>query len=472
LTKFQLEIGGAGRIGLRILLMLAFVGGAPACSGMHAPSSESADAKGAQKINHVIVIYQENWSFDGLFGFFPGADGIGQAGEAVKQVMKSGKSYSRLPRPVNTYLKPPAIDPRFPKSLPVAPFNLALYVKPNEKTGDLVHRFFQEQYQINGGRMDKFVAWSDAAGLAMSYYNAADGPEGQLARRFTLADRFFHAAFGGSFLNHIWLICACTPQWPEAPKDERIELDDDGILKKDGAVTPDGYAVNTVFPMNRPHPARITDPGRLLPRQTVPTIGERLSDKGISWAWYSGGWDDAMAGNPDPSFQYHHQPFNYFDAYADDTPAKAEHLRDISDFTEALGNGKLPAVSFVKPLGLNNEHPGYTDLMQGQAYVKSLVDSVMASPYWKETVVIITYDENGGRWDHVAPPVIDRWGPGTRVPAIIVSPYARKGYIDHTPYDTTSILKFIETRWNLEPLGTRDANADNMLKAFDFAQAP
>jgi phospholipase C len=86
------------------------------------------------------------------------------------------------------------------------------------------------------------------------------------------------------------------------------------------------------------------------------------------------------------------------------------------------------------------------------------------------TAIIIACDENGGRWDHVAPPVIDRWGPGTRVPTIIISPYAKKGFVDHTQYDTTSILKFIESRWGLKPLGTRDANANNLLNAFDFSQ--
>ncbi len=91
------------------------------------------------------------------------------------------------------------------------------------------------------------------------------------------------------------------------------------------------------------------------------------------------------------------------------------------------------------------------------------------SPYWKDTAIIITYDENGGRWDHVAPPVVDRWGPGTRVPTIIISPYAKKSYVDHTQYDTTSILKFIETRWNLAPLTARDEAADDLRNAFDFS---
>src|SRR5262249_9516105 len=109
-------------------------------------------------------------------------------------------------------------------------------------------------------------------------------------------------------------------------------------------------------------------------------------------------------------------------------------------------------------LGPDNEHPGYADLLRGQNYVASLVSAVQNSPYWKDTAIIITYDENGGRWDHVAVPKGDRWGPGTRVPAIIISPYARRGFVDHTRYDTTSILAFIESRWDLAPLGKRDGN--------------
>ncbi len=418
------------------------------------------------QINHLIVIYQENWSFDGLYGRFPGANGLANAGEAVAQVDKDGHPYATLPQPINNSLRPPGPDPRFPADLPVAPFNVAQFVQPDETTGDLVHRFYQEQYQIDHGRMDKFVAWSDAAGLVMSYFDASNMPEGLLARQYVLADNFFHAAFGGSFLNHFWLICACSPVWPNAPADVQAQLDGRGTLIKDGIVTPDGYAVNTAFTVNQPHPPNITDPGRLVPNQAVPTIGDRLSERGISWAWYSGGWRDALAGHADPLFQYHHQPFAFFAQYADGTSAKTQHLKDEQDFLVDLRAGALPAVAFVKPLGPDNEHPGYASLLRGQQHVAGLVKAVMNSPVWADTAVIITYDENGGRWDHVAPPVIDAWGPGTRVPAIIVSPLAKRHYVDHTVYDTTSILKLIETRWSVRPLGTRDAAANDLSNAF------
>src|SRR5689334_9855550 len=122
----------------------------------------SAQAGGLQKINHVVVIYQENWSFDSLYGKFPGANVIDNAAATTPQVAKNGEPFATLPQPLNTYFSPAVPDPRFPADLPVAPFDTAKFVGPNQATGDLVHRYYQEQYQIDGGKMDKFVAWSDA----------------------------------------------------------------------------------------------------------------------------------------------------------------------------------------------------------------------------------------------------------------------------------------------------------------------
>jgi phospholipase C len=201
----------------------------------------------------------------------------------------------------------------------------------------------------------------------------------------------------------------------------------------------------------------------------MPTIGDRLTAKGLDWAWYSGGWNAALAGNPDPNFQYHHQPFAYFANYADGTAATAAHLKDETDFLAAAQAGTLPAVSFVKPLGPENEHPGYAALTTGENHLIQLINAVRNGPNWKDAAIIITYDEHGGFWDHVKPPVIDKWGPGERVPTIIISPYSKVGYIDHTQYETSSILSLIEKRWGLAPLGTRDASASPLVNAFDFS---
>lgn len=414
---------------------------------------------GIKKLHHIVVIYLENHSFDNLYGEFAGADGLFFSRfRRIRQIDANGRPYDSLPQVAGT---------PFPVNLPNAPFPIERYVAATQPTIDLVHRFYQEQQQIDHGRMDKFAQVSDAKGLSMGFYHTADVPLAAEARRYTLCDNFYHAAFGGSFLNHQWLIAARSPVFPGAPASAVAVLDAKGNLVTDGFVTPDGYAVNTAYSVNAPHPA--TAPAaNLVPNQTYATIGDRLSDRGISWAWYSGGWNDALAGHPGSLFQFHHQPFIYFAKYADGTAAKKEHLKDEKDFFTAVQKGELPAVSFVKPYGTDNEHPGYTDLITGELHVKQLIDAIRQSPDWNNTAIIITYDENGGFWDHVAPPKVDRWGPGSRVPTLVISPFARRGYVDHHRYDTTSILALIERRWDLRPLTSRDANADPLSGAFDF----
>jgi phospholipase C len=433
------------------------------------PSEGQAAGDVRARIDHIVVIFQENRSFDNVFGLFPGADGLSNSRSAPPQVDRDGRVYRTLPQPIDTSKRPPAPDLRFPPDLPNAPFLIDWFAPPGEKTGDLVHRFYQEQHQINGGRMDKFVAWSDAAGLVMGHNDGSKLATWALAKEFTLLDRFHHAAFGGSFLNHFWLVCACTPVWREAPAEVRAQLGANGMLVKDGQVTPDGFVVNTAFSTYRPYPANVA-PDRRVPPQTLPTIGDRLSEARVSWAWYSGGWNDALAGNPDRLFQFHHQPFAYFRQFGDGTAARTEHLKDEKDFLADVDAGRLPAVAFVKPIGADNEHPGYADIARGQQHAADLVRRLQASPAWKRTVIIMTHDENGGFWDHVTPPVVDRWGPGARVPSIVVSPFSRRGVVDHTVYDTTSILRFIEWRHNLAPLGTRDAAAANLLNTLDFKE--
>ena len=431
-------------------------------------------------IKNVVVIYQENWSFDALYGSFPGANGFASASAAqtMPQIDKvSGAPISVEPQPLNN--GQPDANLAAVAGTPIAPYALTSYISPAVLTGDIVHRFYQEQSQIDGGKMDKFVSWSDNPGLVFSNFDASSLPEGQLAKSYVMADNFFHSAFGGSFLNHQWLICACTPTFSGAPSSavavvdsstKQLALDGNGKIVHDGFVTPDGFAVNTAFTVNAPHPATAAA-ANLVPNQTNPTIGDRLSAAGVTWKWYSGGWNNALAGNPDPLFQYHHQPFAYYAAYADGTAAKAVHLQDETNFTADLQNGTLPAVSFVKPLGQNNEHPGYASLAAGQQHVADLVSAIQASKYWKNTAIVITYDENGGRWDHVPPPApADRWGPGSRVPAIVISPWSRHNYVDHTQYETSSILAFIEKVYGVAPLGARDSAANPLSNAFDFAQ--
>jgi phospholipase C len=442
-----------------------------AAAFLSSPSAaQSADApKGLDRLQHIIVVYLENHSFDNLFGTFPGANGLSQAGAAARQVDLDGKPYAKLPPIIDTAQKPPSPDPRFPADLPNRPFLIDKYVKQSDKVPDLVHRYYQEAGQIDGGKMDKYAAISDAGGLTMGHHDGSKTRLWKYASEFTLADAFFHAALGGSFLNHFWTICACTPRYENSPADITATVGPDGTMIKDGQVTPDGYAVNTTFSVYQPHPASITDQTRLLPAQTLPTIGDRLSAKNVSWAWYSGGWNDALAGKPDSSFQYHHQPFAYFANFADGTEAKRQHLKDEVDFLADITSGNLPAVVFYKPIGRENEHPGYTDVTSGDRHITAIIDKIRRSKLWATSAIIVTYDEHGGYWDHVAPPAGDRWGPGSRVPTVIISPFAKRHFIDHTSYDTTSILRLIEERFDVAPLGTRDVKANDLRNAFNFA---
>jgi phospholipase C len=185
----------------------------------------------------------------------------------------------------------------------------------------------------------------------------------------------------------------------------------------------------------------------------------------VSWVWYSDGWDAARGGKP---IEGVHPLPTFFKKYAYGTRQDRRHVKDESELLSSLKNKSLPAVSFVTQLSTYDAHPGHSTVVQSENHIAGLIEKVQHSPEWDKTAIIVTYDDFGGWYDHVAPPEGDRWGPGGRVPMLVISPYARKGYVDHTMYNTTSILKFIEWRYGLKPLAERDAEANNLLGAFDF----
>ena len=465
-----------------------------------------------QRIQHVIVIYAENRSFDNLYGLFPGANGIANAStEAKLQLDHDGAVLPRLP-PVWRGDTDVA-DPAFP-TLANAPFRIdaaPIGLPLSQRTRDLVHMFYQNQEQIAGGKMNHFAEVSNAGGLTMGDYDGSSLPMWKLAREFTLADNFFMGAFGGSFLNHFWLICACTPGFPNAPAESVAQLDPQGRLKRlpdspasalqgparyaPSQITADGFAVNTTQPPYQPSgippaiqgDAAFADTDKYpLPPQTSKTIGDTLSAKGIAWTWYASGWNAAIAdGEQAPAkprgviydadanainFQPHHQPFNYFARFAPGTRDRAEHLQDGQAFLDAIDHGNLPQVAFYKPQGNLNSHPGYADVLSGDEHIAGIVERIRRSPLWSSALIIVTYDENGGFWDHVAPPKGDRWGPGVRIPTIIISPFARRAYVDHTQYDTTSIIKLLTRRFQLEPLAGVRKDAGDLTQALDLGK--
>jgi phospholipase C len=446
----------------------AALAGVSAWATFSAAQAQQAPA-GLNKIDTIVVLYMENRSFDHLFGMFPGANGLAHAGEAAIQVDETGKPYATLPTPLDLRKKPPGPYDKLPASIPNGYFRLDDSYKLSDRLGSLVHAFYQQQDQINGGKMNRFALTSDAKGYAMGVYDGSSLKMWDYARKYTLADNFFHAAFGGSFLNHLWLVCACTPVYPNAPANIVAKVDAEGRLIEDGFVTPDGFGINTMEPVGGPF-GHETKKERLLPVQTMTTIGDRLSEKGIDWRWYSGGWNEVETDTlkPGTSFSYHHQAFAFFDRFQKGKPDRARHIKDLEDFLVDIDRGTLPPVVFYKPRAGVNQHPSNSNVLDSDAHTADLIARLEKSPQWGKMAVIVTYDENGGFWDHVPPPKRDRWGPGTRVPTVVISPFAKKGFVDHTQYDTTSILKLIAQRHGLAPLTDADAKANSMTAAFEF----
>jgi acid phosphatase len=518
-------------------LSTAFVGCvndglAPGIAGSGDPTTRALRSK----IDTIVVIYAENRAFDNLYGNFPGAQGLSEVIDRdgrlrpayVPQVDRDGSVLPALPPTwggVTAAGSEPVVTEAQSAGLPNAPFSIEHTFTPQSKvtlststvTRDLVHRFFDHQMQIDGGRNDGYAAWSDAGGLVMGHYDNSRSALYALAKEFVLADNFFQGAFGGSFLNHQYLICACAPVYPNAdtaaakpsiaildtdaaghylPRLKlaqgapRSALDGPPRFARNGNITPanyfgDGkfYAVNTMQPAYQPSgnpPAAgdtdtlYADPhrGTTLPPQNQATIGDALDAKHVDWIWYAGSWNAAVAdgrrspldartviyapetpgGNPD--FQPHHQPFNYYERFdpAAHADQRTAHLKDYGELVADAAAGRLPAVVFYKPQGNVNQHAGYASVAEGDAHIADLVAKLRASPQWRHMVIVITYDEFGGAWDHVAPPHGDLLGPGARIPALIVSPYAKRGTVDHTQYDTESILRVITRRFGLDVL--------------------
>ena len=502
----------AARLRLSITLAAALAALAGCATGPGSAGSEAA----VQRIDTVVVIFAENHSFDNLYGLFPGAEGIAAAtAEQKTQLDHDGTPLKEL-IVFGAGGKP---DERYPR-MPNGPFRIDAPPVSKMLTDIVpspIHVFFHNQEQINGGKNNMFAAMSTVGGWTMGYYDGSKFKLWQWAREYTLADHFFMGAFGGSYLNHQYLICACAPRHDNAPESMRARLDPDGRLTKrpdspsanvgavhvfssgGGQVTPDGLSVNTTQPPYQPSgvpPApggalTLADPAGAkgfnepAPPQTQKTIGDTLSAKGIEWTWYSGGWNLATAdGQQPPSvkrkiiytrdegspmFQPHHQPFNYYARFAPGTPDRAAHLKDGEDLLQDITFGRLPPVVFYKPAGRYTQHPSYTDVKSGDEHMADILERLRASPQWEHMLVVLTYDENGGYWDHMPPPTGagwgDRLGPGTRIPTIMAGPTVKRGHVDHTTYDTASILKFITRRFGLEPLPGVRANTGDLSAA-------
>ncbi|MDE3148576.1 MAG: alkaline phosphatase family protein [Acidobacteriota bacterium] len=398
-------------------LALAFIGITVAAHARARQNPPPATAPaGMNKIQHIIWIIQENRSFDNYFGTYPGADGI----------------------PPGTCL------PVLPGSTRcIKPFHL----KPPMPTCDLDHSWDSAHAAYDHGAMDGFV-WAEGSPYTMAYLDGSNIPNyWDYARHFTLADRFFSSLNGPSMPNHVYTVAAQSGGLTGNVCNQDHELD----RLKEVMDDPDGFSFAAVI--------------------------DRLAGQNISWKYYV-----ETTGNPvpvpDPCHVKDPQPkqlglWNPLPGFKSirDNPQLMSRLVNETQYYRDIKDGTLPEVSWLIPDFQDSEHPP-EPIGQGMWRVTKLINALMKSSYWSNSVIFLTWDDYGGFYDHVAPPEVDAFGYGPRVPLLVISPYAKPGYVTSQTGDFTSILRFMEERFNLRHLTARDHRASDMLDAFDFAQKP
>ncbi|MDP9342494.1 MAG: hypothetical protein M3Q23_10470 [Actinomycetota bacterium] len=374
-------------------------------------------------IKHVVFIVKENRSFDNLFGRFPGANGTRMADDHGTM------------RPLT-----PGYDQRLPHDLP--------------------HDYAAALKAYDGGKMDGFNQSPAADQYA---FTQMVGPS-QLpnywhwAKRFVLGDAFFASVNGPSFPNHLFTIAAQsggTHDNPEAPAST-----DRGDYKTWGCDAPKSELVDVVDTEGKVH--------KVSPCFDFQTEGDLLQKAGIPWAYYAAPptpWADA------PHSGYIWSAYAAIGHIRNDPTEWKQHVFGVDQVVQDIDANRLPPVTWITPEFALSEHPEY-NFCAGENWTTRVVDAIMQSPMWKDTAIFITWDDWGGFYDHVAPRSVDEFGFGFRVPLLVISPYAKPGWIDHQEGEFSSILRFIEDDWGLGQLTARDRAATNLSYDFDFGQQP
>lgn len=495
--------------------------------GRHGPERTETPVK------HLVVIFDENVSFDHYFGTYPVA--------------------------ANTDGTPFHASPRTPKPIDTLSQAGLLTSNPNQYTPrrlsssqavtcDQRHNYSREQLAANGGKMDQFVQYTDSGkcsgglyyepGLVMDYYDGNTVTAlWNYAQHYTLNDRSFSSTYGPSTPGALNLIAGQThgvismdpASGTENPKQT-------GVPDAKAVASPDATGVGTVI--NDPDPAFDDCSGNDHTSTDAPAgmqgrnIGDLLNAKDVTWGWFQGGfrpsttWDGQqghyakcggtthanVAGNSSVDYSPHHEPFQYYKSTANPhhlPPAsvaeighngRANHNYDLTDFDAALTDGNLPAVSFLKAPEYQDGHGAYSDPIDEQHFLVSEINKIQQSPEWRDTAVVVAYDDSDGWYDHVYAPLQngstdntpasgkptdasacqgaspapggyqDRCGPGPRQPLLVISPFAKVNHIDHTPTEQASITAFIEDNWHTGRIGDAsfDRRAGSLAAAFDF----
>jgi phospholipase C len=478
--------------GVAALALLACAGALP------------ADAQSTKTpIKHVIVLFQENISFDHYFATYPMAMNL--SGERAFNAAPGTPTVNGLTEALLTH-NPNKVNP-----VRLSPQQAA--------TCDMDHDYTPEQKAFNGGLMDKFVEYTSAydyekgcdANGVMGYFDGNTVTAlWNYAQHFALNDNSYDTTFGPSTPGALNLVSGTTHG--ATPAD--LKVDDDVVIVQ-----------GTVIGDPDPQYDDCANPKAGLLAMTGRNIGDLLTAKGVTWGWFQGGFKPTetkdgkavcgsksvnILGKTVTDYSPHHEPFEYYQQTANPhhlPPSsvamigkadQANHQYDLGDFYDALAQGNLPEVSFVKAKKFQDAHAGFTysNPIDEQTHLVTLINAVEKSPYWKDTAIIIAYDDSDGWYDHVMPPILKgsaipgidalngdgkcgtqasgaypgRCGYGPRLPLLVVSPYARVNFVDHSLTDQTSIIRFIEDNWELGRIGDQsyDELAGPLDQMFDF----
>ncbi len=405
-------------------------------------------------IKHIVVIMQENRSFDNYFGTYPGANGI----------------------PKNVCMP---LDPNHPNNSPcVKPF-LSL----NPISEDMPHNYQSSTVAYNNGKMDGFMLAENEDPKTMSHYDNKTIPYyWNLAKHYVLADNFYSSVLSYSLPNHWYAVAGQAPStsifYGFLPGLRGLIAHIRAMHIGLGGITGGDYSLNKpsnttlILPYVHRSVPPLVDQEYLRESNLTTTIVDLLmnnTNNKVSWEYYDhpielGGYKRAVFSGR--AFEY----WNPFSAKGSSyTETYAPHFVNRTQIFIDLKGNSFPEVSWVIPSAPLSEHPP-ANITIGMNWVKHVINAIMSSPYWASTAIILTWDDYGGFYDHIPPPQIDKYGLGFRMPALIISPYSKHGYIDHTQYQFESILKFIEWRFNIPALTNRDLHANNLLNAFDFNQ--
>jgi phospholipase C len=472
----------------------------------------------ATPIKHVVVIFGENVSFDHYFGTYPNATNAnGTPFKAAPSTPKvNGLSQQLLKNNPNAY-NPQRLSP-----------SQAL-------TCDQNHSYGAEQAAFNGGKMDQFVQKTEAdkcsgqpilfgqPGLVMDYYdgNTVTGLW-NYAQNYAMSDNSYNTVFGPSTPGALNLISGQTHG--------AVAVDSvthQPIPGSTAVVSQNQQGVGTVI--GDPDPAyddcsdnNHTATDNLVAMQGT-NVGDLLNQQHVTWGWFQGGFrptstakgyavcgqtHNNIGGIPVTDYSPHHEPFQYYQSTANPKhlpPSsvqaigqtdQANHQYDTSDFDAALNAGNMPAVSFLKAPAYQDGHAANSDPLDEQQFVVNEINKIQKSPEWKSTAIVLAYDDSDGWYDHANSTIIngsnnpaqdsavctstpttlaayaDRCGYGPRLPLLVVSPFSKVNFVDHTRTDQTSILQFVENNWSTGRIGDAsfDTRAGGLGNMFDFSK--